>query len=371
MIKKFLPKIVFSFVDILTGLLLLIIGFNISSSIWANEISQILTVGTITPGILLTIFTRKILVGNNISIESMFKNMRLCFFINLLLLSYFTLNISGIFHTSIMNMILMISLCIYLSLCSIYLPLSVIWFSLSKNNKTFFKIKLFVSSLRLLGAVLSLSFQEKSIFILVLATTPLIEFLFFKKNVSNFLLSSRVTDQDKKGDNLFSLSVGTVRGLTSIIKIQIERIFPGVLSTIIIFESVFAGVLSLYERYFTRDLKPFNFLIKIKFFWSIVLILFFILFDFFEADSNESKFFLFMICSAALLPSVLMYDFLKVRGARFVAIINITSSIFVALFFVFNFFILKIQSLFLFMYILIPIIIFLLFFISFKRREFS
>jgi len=370
MIKKFLPKIVFSFIDILTGLLLLIIGFNISSSIWANEISQILTVGTITPGILLTVFTRKILVGNSINIESMFKNMRLCFFINLLLLSYFTLNISVIFHTSIVYMILMFFLCIYLSLCSIYLPLSVIWFTLSKNNKIFFKIKIFVSSLRLLGAVLSLFFQEKSIFILFLATTPFIEFLFFKKNISNFLLSIGKSDQDKKGDNLFSLSVGMVRGLTSIIKIQIERIFPGVLSTIIIFESVFAGILSLYERYFTRDLKPFNFLINIKVFWGIFLILYFFLFDFYEADTIKSKFFLFMICSAALLPSILMYDFLKEEGARFVAMINISSSIFVALIFVFNFFILKIQSLFLFMYIFIPIIIFLLFFISFKRRDF-
>lgn len=375
MISKFISiddiktKATLSFIDIITGLLLLIIGLKIKSSVTSNVISQIVTVATIIPGILLTLFTRKILVGNSISIESMFKNMRLCFFINLILLSYFSFYMLEIFHTSIQYIFLMFFLCLYLSLCSIYLPLSVIWFSLSKNNILFFKVKVFVSSLRLLSAVLALCFQEKSLFILVLATTPFIEFLFFKKNVSNFLLSTLTANQDKKGDNLFSLSLGMVRGLTSIIKIQIDRIFPGVLSTIIIFEAVFAGVLSLYERYFMKDLKPFKILINLKVFWSIILLLIFMFYNFDEPFSLKSKFILFLLTSSTVLPSVLMYDSLKINGVRFVATINILTFVILVMVFISNLFIFKIQSLFLLLYILIPILIFLFCFILSKRRK--
>jgi hypothetical protein len=363
MIKKFPPKIVFSIIDILTGISLIFLGFQIESTIYSNEISKIFTIGMIIPGILLVAYIRLILVGNKFDPSGLVKNIFKSIILNILIISiYIFLNLN-------INLLYLIFLVFFFSLLSSLQPFSVAWYHIVVNKNKFLFVKICISLIRLIGTFLAYFFDEKAIFIFVIYLTPAFEFIIFYNNFK-LLINNKNKIQIKEPVFNFGISVGMVRGVISLTKFFMEKSIPGILSTIIIFESIFSGIQSIYEKYFTRDIKPFNFILSFKKLYVLIIICTYGIFiSFYDVYFSESifKLFIFIFCSSIILPSILMYDSLSKYGLFKVKKINIIISSLALIVILLNNYLISSFNLNLLVYICVPMGIFFSLLVSRKN----
>ena len=376
-LNKYSLKFFLSFVEILTGILLVLIGFLIQSTDLSNNIAEIVTAGSIIPGILLIIYSRHILVGNNVNFQDLTKNITLCFFINIALLFLFVFHYQKTFSSSesfgIFNSLIF---CFFFGFVLIFQPLTSIWFHVVSNAKYFIKIKILISSIRLIGAIFALIIDEKALFITILVSTPMLEFFLFNKdfkslkNMNNFN-NSYNQKNDYQANNIYSISVGFVRMATSIVKIKIERFFPGILATLIIFETIFAGMLSIYEKYFIKDIKPLKLLINIKISFCLLILFAYIVFNNISLNETLFKTLIFIFSISVVLPSILAYASLKKYGALCVSKINFLASSLSIFLLLLNIYYIKNNNFYFFIYIFIPISIFVLLATRFSLKRYN
>lgn len=300
--------------DLLIGILIAFAGTFLKSTQISSYISIVIVFSTILPGVMLSGYSRKMSLGEMPNIKSFLTLCNFSLALNFILLSLFIL----IFKKNNFSLMFNISVALFFSISSICQTFNAAWFYLYKNKLHFFYVKLFSSSLRLLGIFLAITFKEIALIFLSMSLTQITETIlgikytnFYRKKVSNKSL------ENNKTNLIYGFSQGLSRSTLSIIKIMIELFIGKILSTLLLFEQLVSGLSGIYERYFLGSKK--------KNLWIIFLLWIILIFGSYVFLYNESqetfkyKLLLALMASTYLIPICNMYEVMRLKGLLIIA----------------------------------------------------
>lgn len=350
------------FIESIAGIAVLIALFFSQSSSFSSFFSSVLVATSILPGFILASYSRKVVVGHPFDIREVKKLMIYCFVLNI----FFAIFFLFLKTNFVIDYLLYLSIVLFLTATNISQILSKIWFYIYPDEKIFTNTKIILVAIKILGSILAIKLNLLVLVLAFNAFASIIEAIFGLK------FSTRPTKvvQIKKSNNndyLFGFSMGLGRLSNSIIKLAIEHYIGHILSKLIIFEQLTAGLIGLYERYLVRLLNH-NYILNFTKCMLGIIFLAIILFLFsFTRDQVSLTIAIGLMALINLLPTSSSYNSIKVNGLFFLASNLIIISIFSIVLTVANYFIFKSSLLFIAIYTLGPILLLFLNLIQTKK----
>ncbi len=340
-------------IECFAGIAVLSALFFSQSSSFSSFFSSVLVGTSILPGFLLASYSRKVVVGHSFDIRQLKKLIKYCFVINM----FIAILLLFLLKTKLkIDFFLYLSTVLFLTASSVSQTLSKIWFYITPDEKKFISIKILLVFIKVFGSALAVIFNLLVLVLAFNAFASIIEAILGLKFSQRFNNLKQIK-KSRNDDYLFGFSMGFGRLSNSFIKLAMEHYIGQILSKLLIFEQLAAGLIGLYERYLVRLLNQnyvFNF---IKCLLAIIFLVIILFLYSFSCDQISLTFVIGLMALINLLPASSSYNSIKVNGLFFLAVNLIVISIFSIFLTAANFFIFKSSLLFIVIYTLGPIIL--------------